>query len=332
MRHFKLLRWTSLPATALFILAACTASFPTTATSTPPPNLGDGSSPTITSAPVPTSVSATPPAATQSQLATATPGPATLPPEPTSTATAVPPVVYFTVTPTTSLTVGAKLSLAWKAVGEQASLCFIAGQPTGCQDVPLKGSMTVTITEDMLASSGVGLRVTTGAEVAWSIVDLRFQCNVDWFFEAPPSRCPAQTPVYSRGAAQYFEHGFMVWTETPDTFYVFFDQDQEFIFLLGPYSFVSPEPVSATPPAGFYEPTSGFGQLWRGELAGVNAADIRSRLGWATAAEFGYDTAYQCELAAYARLWTCYLRGPDGGVLRLHPDSSAQARFLWERW
>jgi hypothetical protein len=29
---------------------------------------------------------------------------------------------------------------------------------------------------------------------------------------------------------------------------------------------------------------------------------------------------------------SCFLRGPRGEILDLHPDSTAQVRFLWEEW
>jgi hypothetical protein len=229
--------------------------------------------------------------------------------------------------------VGNVISLTWQALGQQAEICFISGYPIRCQDVPLMGSQAITVDETMLAQAigGVGLRVTTSDVFTWSIVMLDFQCRVqDWFFENPPARCPASKPVYSAAAAQYFEHGFMIWTEQPDRFYVFFDAGHEFVQYSAPYDFETPEPVeTATPPPGYSEPVSGFGRVWRGEIFGLD--NVRQRLGWATGPEFAFETVYQCELAtAYYRLWACYLLGPGGKVLHLRPDSSAQIRFLWE--
>ncbi len=128
----------------------------------------------------------------------------------------------------------------------------------------------------------------------------------------------------------------MIWTATPDRFYVFFDKGQEsawqeFIWWEAPYRFLTPEPADATPPPGYDVPVSGFGRVWRGELGGWESYDVRRRLGWATAPEFGFDSVYQCALIDHPHLWDCYLRVPDGGVLWLHPDSSAMVRYLWER-
>ncbi len=329
MRHSRSFRWASLLSSILFILAGCTASVSTVETEATRPS----SSVTY----VPASAVPSPAFTRQPTLppesSTLPPEPSALPPEPSAAPTQdLPASAYFVVTPTTALTVGAPLSITWAATGDKASLCFISGLgPTGCQDVALQGSTTVIITEDMLAYLGVGFKVTVGSTFTWSIVDLHFQCAASWFFEDSPSRCPAEAPIYSQAAAQYFEHGFMIWTGTPDRFYVFFDEGQEFLFWDAPYYFVTPEPVNATPPPGYQEPISGFGKVWRGELGGTNASDLRQRLGWATAPEFAFDAIYQCELPAHPHLWLCYLRGPDGMTLRLHPDSSAQVRFLWER-
>jgi len=221
--------------------------------------------------------------------------------------------------------------MSWEGIGQQASLCFIAVPgPSGCQDVPLKGSTTVTVTADMLTNTGVGLRVTSGDTFVWSIVDLQFDCGArDWWFENHPKHCPQQAPVPSHAAGQSFEHGFMIWTETPDTFYVFFNEGQEFLFAGAPYDLVTPSVVAVTPPAGYYEPVSGFGKVWHHELAAFAGVDFFRLLGWATAPEFAFDTVKQCD--SYGRLWSCYLRDADGGVLWLRPDSTAQVRLLWER-
>ena len=187
--------------------------------------------------------------------------------------------------------------------------------------------------EKMLVYDGFGLRVTAAQSITWSVVSIYLQCQGlrDWFFDNPPAKCPAEEPIYSSAAAQYFEHGFMIWTEQPDKFYIFFDDIffndvRVFTFIEAPYTFKTGEPVNEKPPPGYYEPVSGFGKIWRGEVVD----GVRQRLGWATGSEFGFDTAYQCETPAHPGLWSCYLRGPNGEVLQLHPDSSAQVRFLWE--
>ncbi len=126
----------------------------------------------------------------------------------------------------------------------------------------------------------------------------------------------------------------MIWTETPDTFYVFFN-DQErargkrFLRFGAPYNFGPERPLSETSPAGLLAPVSGFGRLWRGELDMPYDDDLRAHLGWAVGPEFSFESVHQCEISGHPRGWTCYLQIPDGRVLRLWPDSTAQAHLLW---
>jgi hypothetical protein len=44
-----------------------------------------------------------------------------------------------------------------------------------------------------------------------------------------------------------------------------------------------------------------------------------------------WRTSYQCEMSGVMHGWTCYLQGPNGEVLRMWPDSTAQVHTLWEQ-
>ncbi len=69
--------------------------------------------------------------------------------------------------------------------------------------------------------------------------------------------------------------------------------------------------VRVTRPRGLYEPVSGFGQLWHGEVESVTNA--RQRLGWATDLPFNFNTSYQYAVSfPLLGSWMCCLRGPDG--------------------
>jgi len=256
-------------------------------------------------------------------------------------------IIAFRVAPTTTLAVGAVIRAAWEARGAAAVLCPYVMTPSGpneqtadCADVPLTGARDITIQEKNLQWNGLALRVTNGQTTERALVPLVLGCRGlrDWFFENAPPSCPEAAPLVARAAVQFFERGMMIWMQNPDRFYVFYNdtptsgaldwRDAPYTFLAG----ASPSNrVNEPPPPGRVEPVSGFGQIWRGEMQGFENA--RARLGWATAPEFTFDAAYQCTLPNPAfRLWTCYLRAPDGKILRLHPDSTAQAHFLWEEW
>lgn len=293
-----------------------------------------------TPTPAPESPTATPTQVdpTATQLPTRTPTPA---PRPTNTPPpAAPRVISFSVVPTTTQTLGERLTLSWQAVGERAQICPIAGRPwdSRCVAVPLTGRMEFTSTQDTVAYDGLGLMVQTGDQFAWAVQPVRLLCRGwrDWFFANPPARCPETAPQRSAAAAQVFENGFMVWVEASDTFYVFYEPAPGELptmeMLMGPVQLkpgASPDNrVGETPPPGLYEPVSGFGLLWRDELEGLSG--VRQRLGWALAPEFAYDTARQCVTPTLYRGWRCYLQGPGGKVLEMYPDSTAQARFIWQ--
>lgn len=256
-----------------------------------------------------------------------------------------PQVIRFSVAPTPALvTMGDSLSVAWEALGERTELCPIAGSgPIDCQEVALVGSLNLSTDETSLSYIGLGLRVSRGDDFVWSLVDLTVGCQGirEWFFPDAPARCPESEAMRSVAAAQFFEHGLMIWTATPDQFFVFFDEpfspdgdDPRKLFerILAPYEFAEEKALSDEPPAGLQAPVSGFGRLWRGELVGAVDDAIRGRLGWAVGPEFSYDADYQCEVRTHPRGWTCYLLAPDDRILLLQPDSTAGVHLLWSEW
>ncbi|MGD9145790.1 MAG: hypothetical protein PVI80_09540 [Anaerolineae bacterium] len=307
---------------------------PTSAeTETAPPATASATSPAPT-ATSPSPTASAPPAAPQpSPTPSPSPAPTTLP---------EPQILSFTIAPTTTQNIGDQIFMAWEALGQGAAICPLLGSgpvEAECQDVPLQGDSTFTTDESSMAYLGFALRVTGADTKAWSAVYTHLQCQDlrAWFFDHPPERCPAAPALHSYAAGQYFEHGFMVWVEDTDEFYIFYqgpDQAgfQTFERLVG----LQLKPgasqdnrVPDDPPPGYLQPVSGFGLLWRGEVDNLST-DVRQRLGWATAPEFGFDTAYQCATRAHPRSWSCYLRGPSGELLHLHPDSTAQVRLLWQ--
>jgi hypothetical protein len=250
-------------------------------------------------------------------------------------------VLAFSVNPTVTENVGDELLISWQATGEQAELCPMQHGPvTGrCRVVPLKGSTEFVTDEESLHYAGFGLKVTVGEQVAWATETVRFQCKNlrTWFFEDPPLQCPADDAAESYAAAQYFERGLMLWIEDEDFFYVFYEGEDDY----GRQSFdavsaqnVKPDASEANrvgedPPPGLYEPVSGFGLVWRGEVEGVDP-EVRERIGWATEPEFGYTVATQCPISIVSGAWTCYLRGPRGEIIRYGAMTTAGYPLIWD--
>lgn len=180
------------------------------------------------------------------------------------------------------------------------------------------------------ATSILGV-VTTTVEVLGEPV-----CTEVWFFANPPAyACPGHPPIYSQAATQRFEHGRMIWVETTDVFYIFLDsvggnkaafQQYAVPLALKPGASVDNR-TGETPPAGWVEPVSGFGLLWRGEVDG--AENVRAALGWAVEPEYGYESAVQCE-ATFTPNWSCYLLGPSDEVINFY--NLTYIGLFWDEW
>ncbi len=155
-----------------------------------------------------------------------------------------------------------------------------------------------------------------------------------WFFSPAPGGCATAPALTSQAAAQRFESGQMIWLAARDEYFVLYDGATQsnpgaMTYLPGPLSLrpgaSADNRVSDTPPPGREQPVSGFGLIWRDEVEG--AQNMRAQLGWATQSEFAFSTPYQC-LAAPAPEWHCYLRAPDGRVLRL--SFIPQQGYFWQ--
>jgi len=133
----------------------------------------------------------------------------------------------------------------------------------------------------------------------------------------------------------------MIWLEAWDT-YVFYDRFSPSSgvdpvtatltsaeILRGPLRLLlgaSPDNrVAESPPDGRVEPVSGFGLVWRGEVA--SSAGIRARLGWALEPEAGFYTRLQCEVPCGTDR-PCYVQDAQGRVLRI--AHFMHVGYVWE--
>ena len=301
------------------ILSACgSAATPVLIPAGPTVVTTPGAPPAITASPTPAAPSSTTAPVPQSTATTRPPTavpPTAVPSAPTGTATATesptpaptdtpspsptplpsqPAVFSFTISPTTTQRLGDRITFIWQSAGERAQLCPLQG-PSGpvdslCVDVPLAGSRSLRVDESMLNYSGFLLRVFGGTIQTGAFVNVRFGCQGyrDWFVPHPPAGCPGTQPQTTEAAAQWFEHGLMVWTKTPDRFYVFFDDgNPKPVDWGGPVTLkpgASPNNRVGGAPDNRFEPVSGFGMLWRGELR--EFPSMRQRMGWGLTPEF----------------------------------------------
>jgi hypothetical protein len=116
---------------------------------------------------------------------------------------------------------------------------------------------------------------------------------------------PSSRPFTVWATYQRYERGHMIWRADNGTIYAFSETDGQWgAFPPAAYARQPDNPFFNVPP-GRIRPILGFGKLW-----GSNA-DVRDRLGWATAPEQGYLARIQIFSSAQNLLITI----PDGRVI-----------------
>ncbi len=103
--------------------------------------------------------------------------------------------------------------------------------------------------------------------------------------------CPSAEPEELAMAAQAFEHGRMFWLSGRQEIYLLYSDGEANHWLRYPDTWEEGQPdhdPALQPPEGLEQPVRGFGRVWREELGGPESA-----VGWATAAEEGYEGQVQ---------------------------------------
>ena len=276
------------------------------------------------------------PASTAAPLPTATPQPT-----PTSAPNG-PEVITFSVSPAEARP-GDTVTLSWEARGDRATLCptarYIFFTSDDCWQVPLSGTADYAIPPEAASFQYVDFVLTAETDAPAANVtaqaSVALKCATTWFFSDEPQAgiCPLD-PLHSYAAAQTFERGTMIWLEEPGRYYLLHDtplqedEDRNRLDIISdPLDIVRDTSSEIEAPPGLYAPVSGFGLVWRDDVA--QSPGFREELGWALAPEFGYGAILQCDDArpSGGRSWqTCYLEGPEGNVLVLHPLGG------WDLW
>lgn len=124
--------------------------------------------------------------------------------------------------------------------------------------------------------------------------------------------CAVGAGITTTVAYQPFELGRMVWRADLRQIYVL-QYDGTWASYNDTWDESQPDhDPDIVPPEYFFQPVRGFGKLWREQLGGVE-----SELGWATAQEYGYDTAIQ-EFNYGLLLWS----GEEHMLYVLYNDST----------
>lgn len=202
------------------------------------------------------------------------------------------------------------LTLTWRSGGDQTYLypCPAdedapCSRPALARPTAAEGSLTVT---GFFRSGPARFRleaVTNGVAVTEDVT-VAVTCAQPWLGEqgALPT-CPEEPAFTVFAVYQPFEHGALIWFGDTRQIYVLTDDGHLRVYQ---DSFVEgmtdPEDVA---PEGLLTPVRGFGRLWAA-LGGPDSA-----LGWALAAETGFDSARQ---AGGRTSYTTYVQGTDGRV------------------
>ncbi len=129
--------------------------------------------------------------------------------------------------------------------------------------------------------------------------------------------CPQGSAYSTTTAVQAFEHGTMIYVQSPSAIYVLTLDGRFRRFDDTWVSGVDPETGGETPPLGLIEPKRGFGKVWRINL------DVRGSLGWGVTDEQGASGTYQ----AFDRGRALFL--PQRGDTILLIDDPGGASGTW---
>ena len=221
---------------------------------------------------------------------------------------------------------GDEIILEWASTGATGAMLYHlppSGQlPQSGWDVPPSGTYAYQIPADARNISQFSLYVYDEAENgAWASTHVDLRCPTAWFFAPALDGCGSEPRIRS-GAEQHFQHGTMIWVESPwgegqDAIFVLYDDvwSPRWAMFADEWEEGLPDhDPSLTSPAGLYQPMRGFGLVWR------EHPEVRDRLGWATDQEAPFTTTVQT--TTLYKYNTTYVGALDGNVWELAPEHS----------
>jgi len=201
----------------------------------------------------------------------------------------------------------AGVTFSWEAVGDEAYFYACASEedclrPFDAVPVPLTHT-TPTISGFQYAGP-VSYRlevIGAGGRKITENLTIEITCSQESLGEFSGFQaCPPSPPMAVFAAWQPFQGGIMLWFSDTRQIWVMTNDDQRVQVFDDLYREGEPSPNAAAP-EGLVTPTRGFGKIWE-QLGGAESA-----LGWAMAAESGFDSARQ---PASLRSYTTYVQGP----------------------
>lgn len=180
-------------------------------------------------------------------------------------------------------------------------------------------SVTVTATATLPAFPTSIIQPIT-AVVAAPIQQI---CDSTWFFiEQRPANCPLAPPTVTQGVYQPFQNGYMIWLQSQDAIYVFYNDlvQPRWEVYRDQFDEGMPEddPNFGEPPAsGLWRPRRGFGMLWRSN------STVRDRIGWAVEQ---WEKPYSAQVQA-AGDGSFFVNDATGAVFSVFPNGVEWGRY-----
>jgi len=217
-----------------------------------------------------------------------------LPPEPPAGLA----IISFTVD-VVDIPTGKRLTFNWETTGAVRATIWsgTAHRFPQAWAVDPSGTLTVDLDHTLYGNPSMTLVAYDAADASVSeSVTIDWPCTYDYFFSPGPNACPVYEASLTWAAEQSFENGFVIWleeiqissSEAQQGVMLVFYADGSYAQYQDTWEEGDPESdPTIVPPAGLLQPIRGFGKLWRENTS------VRDGLGWATAPEQGFDTAWQ---------------------------------------
>lgn len=216
---------------------------------------------------------------------------------------------------------GKRLTFNWETTGATRGVIWSGTTQRYPQAwaVSLDGSLTVELAHTFYRNPLMTLVVYDAADnqVSQSLT-VDWPCMYTYFFEPGFDACPLYEASLTWAAEQSFENGRMIWLEeihgesyVAEGLILVFYNDGGYEQYEDTWTDAEPESdPGMTPPAGLYQPTRGFGKLWR------ERPNVRDRLGWALAPEQGFDSAWQQRIVESIP-GVAFVRTLDGKIIEI---------------
>jgi hypothetical protein len=246
-------------------------------------------------------------------------------PSPTATLEPVPAglaIVSFSVD-IEDIAPGKRLTFEWETTGAVGVViwCGTSMRFPPAWSGPANGTLTAEVASTNYRDPAVFLEASDSAdnEVQSDPITIPWPCEHDYFFETDMRLCTAAEAVAAAAAEQLFEHGRMIWVAdgtsgggaVPRVLVLYDDTPSTYQDYADTWTEAEPDSdPSIVPPADLYQPTRGFGKVWRGNTA------VRDGLGWALAPEQGFATQWQPQIRESLPA-VSFLARLDGGIVQL---------------